>query len=79
MSTEGTPPPSEAHGPAPRDRDDVGEMLAHLAQAARELADVDHALDRLDAGTYGTCEVCGAQLDATRLEAEPTVRTCVGH
>ena len=49
-----------------------------LAQQARaHLVEVDDALARLDAGTYGTCERCGAEIAAARLEARPTARTCV--
>ena len=36
------------------------------------------ALDRLAAGTYGTCEVCGQPIAEGRLEVRPTARTCVG-
>lgn len=49
-----------------------------LARQVREqLAEVDAALARIDAGTYGTCEVCGAAIPAARLEARPAARTCI--
>jgi len=35
------------------------------------LEQVDHALARLDAGTYGICENCGKPIPAARLEARP--------
>ncbi|MDQ2808267.1 MAG: TraR/DksA C4-type zinc finger protein [Chloroflexota bacterium] len=35
------------------------------------LAQVDHALARLDAGTYGICENCGKPIPAARLDARP--------
>ena len=35
------------------------------------------ALARLDAGTFGTCEVCGKAIPEARLEALPYVRHCV--
>jgi DnaK suppressor protein len=41
-----------------------------------ELAEVDAALERVDAGTYGTCEVCGDEISDERLEARPTTRFC---
>jgi len=51
-----------------------------LAGALRErLDDVEHALERLDAGTYGTCEVCSEAIVAERLEALPTARWCMEH
>src|SRR5205814_90189 len=36
------------------------------------------AVDRIDAGTFGTCENCGAAIPAERLEVLPYVRYCVG-
>lgn len=35
------------------------------------------ALQRLDAGTYGRCVVCGAELPAERLEARPEAARCM--
>ena len=40
---------------------------------------VDAALARVEAGTYGICEVCGEPVPDGRLEARPTARTCVEH
>jgi len=41
------------------------------------LHEVDAALERITKGTYGTCESCGAQIPAERLEARPVARLCV--
>ncbi len=38
---------------------------------------VDAALERLAAGTYGLCLVCGRPIPQGRLEALPTATTCV--
>ena len=35
------------------------------------LARIDRALERIDEGTYGTCERCGKEIPAERLEARP--------
>jgi RNA polymerase-binding transcription factor DksA len=35
------------------------------------------ALDRLDAGEYGTCVECAAAISAARLRAAPEAQTCV--
>lgn len=51
--------------------------LSLLEQVVAELDDVEHALRRLDDGTYGTCEACGQPIDAARLEALPAARFCV--
>ncbi|MEZ5208484.1 MAG: TraR/DksA C4-type zinc finger protein [Acidimicrobiales bacterium] len=43
-----------------------------LAASLREqLDDVDRALGKLDDGTYGSCEVCGATIPDERLAAMP--------
>ncbi len=51
--------------------------LAFREQAERRLHAVDHALARLDAGTYTTCEACGAAISAERHEVVPWSATCV--
>jgi RNA polymerase-binding transcription factor DksA len=38
---------------------------------------VRSALAKLDNGTYGLCETCGARIDRARLEALPYVRHCL--
>jgi RNA polymerase-binding transcription factor DksA len=53
--------------------------LSILEQVEAELADVQHALQRLDDGTYGRCEACGEPIDDARLEALPAARFCVAH
>ena len=50
-----------------------------LEQVEAELADVDHALRRLDDGSYGTCEACGQGIGDDRLEAMPAARFCLAH
>jgi RNA polymerase-binding transcription factor DksA len=53
--------------------------LSILEQVDAELADIEHALRRLDEGTYGTCEVCGKVIPDERLEAMPAARLCLEH
>ena len=53
--------------------------LSILEQVEAELADVEHAMRRLDEGTYGMCEVCGRAIPDERLEAMPATRFCVEH
>jgi RNA polymerase-binding transcription factor DksA len=49
-----------------------------LATELREALDeVDAALERLDAGSYGVCEVCGKPIGTARLEAMPAARLCI--
>ncbi|MFP5376816.1 MAG: TraR/DksA C4-type zinc finger protein [Acidimicrobiia bacterium] len=51
--------------------------LSILEQVQAELAEVEHALHRLDDGSYGTCEACGRPIDEGRLEAVPAARFCL--
>lgn len=48
-----------------------------LAQAEADVAALDDALTRLDAGAYGRCVACGAAIAAERLAAQPTTEVCV--
>jgi DnaK suppressor protein len=49
-----------------------------LATELREALDeVGAALERLEGGTYGTCEVCGKPIGTARLEAMPAARLCI--
>jgi RNA polymerase-binding transcription factor DksA len=48
-----------------------------LEQVEAELADVEHALKRLDDGSYGTCEACGKPIGDERLAALPATRFCL--
>ena len=61
-----------AHSTAERAR------LIALAKELREnLKGVEHALTRVEAGTYGTCERCGNPIAPERLEAIPWARLCI--
>ncbi|MEW1611566.1 TraR/DksA family transcriptional regulator [Streptomyces sp. NPDC088744] len=53
-------------------------VAALLAQAREHLAQLDLAVERLEAGDYGRCESCGELIPAARLEVRPAATTCVG-
>ena len=53
--------------------------LDRLAAVEANLADVEVALARLDAGAWGTCEHCGAPLDQDVLAERPAARACPAH
>ncbi len=57
----------------------VGLDLVRLACAESDLASVEQAMERLDAGTWGTCQHCGEALAPAMLEADPTARSCAEH
>jgi DnaK suppressor protein len=70
---------------------DLNEGFADAGQAAAEraslltlvrslrdtLRDVEQALGRMDAGTYGTCDNCGQPIADERLDALPAARLCL--
>jgi RNA polymerase-binding protein DksA len=41
------------------------------------LGKVNHALEAVEAGTYGICESCGKNIPLTRLDVLPYVTVCV--
>ena len=66
---DGTGPAGQHDEPAP------AAAPLDLDGIERDLADVEIALTRLDAGTYWADEVTGADLTAELLAAHPTART----
>jgi RNA polymerase-binding transcription factor DksA len=54
------------------------EVLDSLDEITRsEVAELRHAIERIDNGTYGRCERCGADISYARLEALPGTARCV--
>ncbi|MGV9212914.1 TraR/DksA family transcriptional regulator [Micromonospora sp. RB23] len=53
------------------------QLSAVLDAARRRRAELDEALIRVAAGSYGTCERCSGPIPAERLAARPSARTCV--
>jgi RNA polymerase-binding transcription factor DksA len=51
--------------------------ISVLQRVEEQLVEVDAALARLDAGTYGLCEICGKPIGDERLEAMPAARYCL--
>lgn len=58
-----------------REHDDIWDDLAFVRD---ELAQVQSALTRIDAGTYGISAISGKPIPRERLEVEPTATTLVG-
>lgn len=56
------------------ERSQVGALVR---QAQDRLAEVDAAMTRLSAGTYGICEGCEGPIGGARLEVRPLARTCI--
>ncbi|GAB3086081.1 TraR/DksA family transcriptional regulator [Micromonospora schwarzwaldensis] len=53
------------------------QLTALLAGARARIVDVDDALRRVDAATYGVCERCGQPIGDERLAARPFARFCM--
>ncbi|MFF0071585.1 TraR/DksA family transcriptional regulator [Streptomyces sp. NPDC005494] len=51
--------------------------LSLAAHAQETLDQTERALARLDAGTYGLCEVCGKPIGKARMQAFPRATLCV--
>lgn len=52
---------------------------AIVDQLEARLIEVENALEKTKQGTFGTCDVCGAQIEEDRLEANPAAPTCTEH
>jgi len=59
------------------DQLDPAADLAELSALEADLDAVEAALRRLDDGSYGTCEECGAALGG--LDEDPLARRCPDH
>ncbi|MFQ5897664.1 MAG: TraR/DksA family transcriptional regulator [Candidatus Methylomirabilia bacterium] len=55
------------------------EFLFELGNGDRRLLkDVTSALQKIEQGSFGSCERCGAPISDKRLEALPFARYCIG-
>jgi DnaK suppressor protein len=55
----------------------AGETGEEVSQITETLEDVRSALQRIKAGTYGRCVVCGRPIETRRLEAVPWTPYCL--
>jgi DnaK suppressor protein len=70
----GQSPDAQEHALA----DQLGDVTnADVARDAGEIRDIEAALERLAAGTYGECLQCGAKIPRSRLNAYPTAKRCL--
>ena len=54
------------------------EFAVGLEEGAQQtIEEIDAALKRIGAGSYGVCEVCGEPIGAERLSAIPWTRLCI--
>ncbi len=45
----------------------------------QELQNIEMALQKIESGRYGFCEVGGEEIDLQRLLALPSAKTCIAH
>lgn len=71
----------EEHFADPTDRashETDRNFLLRVKDRERKLtAKVKEALERIDNGEYGICEVCGGKISEKRLEARPVTTYCI--
>jgi RNA polymerase-binding transcription factor DksA len=59
--------------------EEADERIAIMAELENRYRSIIHALQKLENGTYGICEISGEQIEERRLIANPAARTCVHH
>jgi RNA polymerase-binding transcription factor DksA len=59
--------------------EELGINESVLATLETQLKDVNDALEKMEAGTYGTCGVCNEKIEEDRLNANPSAKTCKAH
>ena len=56
---------------------ELEKRLALEKRLRDQLAEIEHALEKFEKGTYGLCDSCGRQIAIERLEALPQASLCV--
>ena len=56
---------------------ELEKRLALENRIRQEMSGIDHALQKIEAGTYGLCDNCGEPIAPARLEALPQATLCL--
>ena len=71
----------EYYFPDPTDRASVDELLNMKCRIrdreSKLIKKILDALDRIEAGDFGICEMCGEQISEGRLKARPVTTLCI--
>jgi DnaK suppressor protein len=59
--------------------EELEENKVILSKLEPQYVEVKAAIDRINSGTFGFCEVSKEPIERERLEANPSARTCVAH
>lgn len=60
-------------------REDWIERRAEVAPLENRYNNIVRALNNIEAGTYGICEICRQPIEEERLNANPAAHTCIAH
>lgn len=52
-------------------------MLKLRGREQRLLAKIEEAVERIEHGVYGICDICGLEIHLKRLEARPVTTLCI--
>lgn len=76
-------PDGEESSPDRNDNADIIEAMhennASMNELEGRLNQVTLALQKIEGGTYGTCEISNEPIEIERLNANPAARTCMRH
>lgn len=59
--------------------EELEENTGIVTQLDKQLNEVTAALERIEKGTYGICEICGKPIEEDRLMANPSSRISIKH
>lgn len=59
--------------------EEIEENESVLATLSTRYLNVTRALERIEKGTFGVCEISGEPIEPQRLDANPAARTCIKH
>lgn len=59
--------------------EEFGENSAILEKFEAELKQVNRALEKIEEGTYGKCDIGDEEIPEERLKINPSATTCVEH
>lgn len=59
--------------------EEYGENRAEIDEIEIQWSNTKRALQKIDEGVYGVCEISGEEIEEDRLEANPSARTCIKH
>lgn len=79
-ATGGDMDPSATESDELADRqEEYGENRAEIEEIEIHWRNVKRALEKIEEGTFGICEISGDDIEEDRLEANPSARTCKAH